>query len=124
MKKCKCILSFTDTDSSCFETEEDCYETMHKFKDFFDLSNFPKDSKYFCNDNKNVPGKMKDEYGGTIICEFIGPKPKICSIRDIHKKEKSVHKGHNSDIKYDDFKDTIFNKKVIRHYVKPIKFNQ
>ena len=43
MKKCKCILLFTDTDSSCFETEEDCYETMHKFKDFFDLSNFPKD---------------------------------------------------------------------------------
>ena len=67
---------------------------------------------------------MKDEYGGTIICEFIGPKPKICLIHDIHKKEKSVHKGYNSDIKYDDFKDTIFNKKVIRHYVKPIKFNQ
>ena len=89
MKKCKCILLFTDTDSSCFETEEDCYETMHKFKDFFDLSNFPKDSYYFCNDNKNIPGKMKDEYEGTIICEFIGPKPKICSIRDIHKKEKS-----------------------------------
>ena len=43
MKKCKCILLFTDTDSSCFEAEEDCYETMHKFKDFFDLSNFPKD---------------------------------------------------------------------------------
>ena len=40
---------------------------MHKFYEFFDLSNFPQDSKYFRNDNKKVPGKMKDEYGGTAI---------------------------------------------------------
>ena len=36
---------------------------MHKLHELFDLSNFPKDSKYFHNDNKKVPGKMKDEYG-------------------------------------------------------------
>ena len=53
-KKCKKrILLFTDTDSLCFETEGDFYEIMHKFHELFDLSNFPKDSKYFCNDNKN-----------------------------------------------------------------------
>ena len=40
---------------------------MHKFHELFDLSNFPKDSKYFRNDNKKVPGKMTDEYGGTAI---------------------------------------------------------
>ena len=40
------ILLFTDTDSLCFETEEDFYEIMLKHKEFFDLSNFPKDSKY------------------------------------------------------------------------------
>ena len=46
-KKCKkCVLLFTDTDSLCFETEEDFYEIMLKHKEFFDLSNFPKDSKY------------------------------------------------------------------------------
>ena len=39
---------------------------MHQSKDLYDLNNFPKDSKYFCNDNKKVPGKMKDEYGGTV----------------------------------------------------------
>ena len=32
-------------------------------KEFFDLSNFPKDAKCICDDNKNVPGKMKGEYG-------------------------------------------------------------
>ena len=70
-KKCKSILLFTDTDSLCFETEDDFYEIMHPSKDLYDLSNFPKDSKYFYNDNKKVPGKMKDEYGEIAICEFI-----------------------------------------------------
>ena len=62
---------FTDTDSLCFETEENVCEIMYQNKDLFNLSNFPKDSKYYCADNKKVPGKMKDEYGGTVICEFI-----------------------------------------------------
>ena len=70
---------------------------------------------------KKAQGKMNDEYGGIIICEFIGPKPKMYSIRDISKKEKSVYKGHNSDIEYDGFKDIFFNKKVIRHHMKGIK---
>ena len=48
-----------------FETE-DFYEIMHLSKDLYDLNNFPKDSKYFCNDNKKVPGKLKDEYGGIV----------------------------------------------------------
>ena len=38
---------------------------MLKHKEFFDLSNFPKNSKIFCNDNKKIPEKMKDEYRGT-----------------------------------------------------------
>ena len=74
-KKCKkCVLLYTDTDSLCFETEEDFYEIMHKFPKFFDLSNYPKDSKYYCVNNKKVPGKMKDEYGGTPIAIFIALK--------------------------------------------------
>ena len=59
-------LLFTNTDSLCFQTEENFYKIMLEHKELFDLSNFPKDSKYFCNDNKKVPGKMKDEYGGIV----------------------------------------------------------
>ena len=94
---------------------------MHQSKDLYDLCNFSKDSKYFCNDNKKVPGKMKDEYGGTAICEYVGTKSKICSIREVHQNEKSVYKGHNSHIKYDKFIDTHCNKKVIRHNMSGIK---
>ena len=62
---------------------------MHQHKEFFDLSNQPKDSKYYSNDDKKVPGKMKDKYGGTSIYEFIGLKSKMYLIRDVNKKEKS-----------------------------------
>ena len=114
-KKCKCVLLFTDTDSLCFETEEDFYEIMHQSKDLYHLSNSPKDSKCFYNDNKKVTGEMKDEYAGIVICKFMGLKSKTYSICDVHKNEKSVYKGQNSDIKYDEFIDTHSNKKVIRH---------
>ena len=121
-KTCKNrILLFTDTDSLCFETEENFYEIMLNNKEFFDLSNFPKDSKYFCNDNKKVPGKMKDEYGGTAIYEFAGTKSKMYSILDVNNCEKSVYKGHTSNIGHSEFIDVQSNEKVIRHIMKGIK---
>ena len=44
----------------------------NEHKEYFDLSNYSKNSKYFCNDDKKVLGKVKDEYGGNAIREFIG----------------------------------------------------
>ena len=69
-------LLFTETDSLCIETEEDFYEIMYHNKELFDLSNFPKDSEYYCADNKKVPVKMKGEYGGTAIYDFTGTNQK------------------------------------------------
>ena len=37
------------------------------------------------------------------------------SIRDVNRKEKNTDKGHNSLIKYGEFKNTHFNKEAIRH---------
>ena len=88
-KKCKNpILLFTHIDSLCFETEEDFCEIMFEHKELFDLSNFPKDSTYFCNDNKKVAGKMKDEYAGIAIYEYSVTKSKIYSIRDVNNCKK------------------------------------
>ena len=56
---------------------------MLENKEFFDLSNFPKKSKYHTDDNKKVPGKMKDEYGGTTILEYAGAKPKSYTLIDV-----------------------------------------
>ena len=62
-------LLYSDTDSFIYEIREDFYEKLHKHIAIFDLSNQPKDSKYYCNDNKKLPGRMKDEYGEKIICD-------------------------------------------------------
>ena len=51
-------LLYSDTDSFIYEIGEDFYEIMQKHKEIFDLSNQPKGSKYYCTDDKKVPGKM------------------------------------------------------------------
>ena len=43
------------------------------------------------------------------------------SICDVNKKEKSMHKGHNSYISNEEYKDILINKKVIRHKMTGIK---
>ena len=103
-------LLYSDTDSFIYETGESFYVIMNKHKEFFDLSNFPKNSKYFCNDNKKLPGKMKDEYGGIPIYEFIGLKSKMYSIRS-KNNEKNILKGHNTYISNDEYHDVLQNKK-------------
>ena len=60
---------------------------MYQHKEIFDLSNYPKDSKYFCNDSKKVLGKMNNEYGAIPIDEYIVLRSKMYSIRDIKKDE-------------------------------------
>ena len=52
----------------------------------FDLSNYSKDLKFFDETNKKVIGKMKDEFGGVIVSEFVGLKPKIYSMKKIDGK--------------------------------------
>ena len=57
-----------DTDSFIIEViGENFDDIMLENKEYFDLSNFPKNSKYHTDENKKVPRKMKDEYGGTPI---------------------------------------------------------
>ena len=107
-------LLYTDTVSFIYKiVGEDFDEIMHKHKEIFDLSNQPKDKK--------VPGIMKDEYAGIPIYKYIGIKPKMYSIRNVYNYEKSVYKEHSSDIKYDQFKDTHSNKRVIKHNTRGIK---
>ena len=94
---------------------------MLKHKEHFDLSNFPKGSKYFCNNNKKVPGKMKHEYAGKIIYEGYFLKSKIYSLKTVVGGEKSTHKVHNSFLMYDEYEYTRFNKEVIRNNMRGFK---
>ena len=90
-------LLFTDTDSLTYEIKsESVYEEFFKRKDLFDFSNYSKDSKFFDDAHKKVIGKMKDEFGGVIIDQFIGLKSKMYSKKKKKKKdgsESSTAKG-------------------------------
>ena len=102
---------YSDTDSFIYDIGEDFYEIMYKHKEVFDLCNQPKDSKYYCNDNKKVPRKMKDEYGGTPIYGFIGLKSKMYSICS-KNNEKSIFKGRNSYSSNNEYWDVLQYKKL------------
>ena len=81
-------LLFTDTDSLTYEIKsENVYEDFFKWKDLFDFSDYSKDPAFFDNTNKKVIGKMKDEYSGIIIDQFVELKSKMYSIKNIDGKE-------------------------------------
>ena len=112
-------LLFTDADSLTSEIKsEDVYKDFYKWKDLFDFSNYSKDSTFYDDTNKTVIGKMKDEYGGAIIDQFIGLKSKMNSIKKINGSESSTTKGVNIATDFNEFKDVLLNKKVIRHKMK------
>ena len=78
---------FTDTDSPAFEIKsENIYEEFFRWKDLFDFSNYPKDSNILNETNKKIIGKMKDEFGGAIVEEFVGLKSKMYSVKKNDKK--------------------------------------
>ena len=81
-------LLFTDTDSLTYEIKlENVYEEFFKWKDLFDFSNYSKDSKFFDETNKKVIGKMKDEFGGVIVTEFVQLKSNKYSVKKNDGKE-------------------------------------
>ena len=109
-------LLFTDTDSFTHEIRsENVYEEFFKHKLLFDFSNFPKNSKFFDKANKKVIGKIKDVSEGKIIDEFVGLKSKMHSMKNIDGKESNTAKGVNIATEFNEFKDILFNRKIIRH---------
>ena len=86
----------------------------------FDFSNYPEDSKFFDQANKKVIGKIKDESEGKIINKFVGLKSKMYSMFSDDGKESNTAKGVNIATEFNEFKDTLFNEKVLRHKMRRI----
>ena len=74
--------------------------------------------------NKKVIGKMKDKFGGVIFDEFPGLKSKMYSIKKIYGKESNTAKGVSITTEFNEFKDVLLNKKIIRHKMKRIQAKQ
>ena len=74
----------TDTYSLVYEIKtEDVYETFYEDKD-------PVDKKVIC--------KIKDEFKGKIISEFVGLKSKMYTLSDVDGKEVTKAKGVNKNV--------------------------
>ena len=120
VKKCDSPkLLYMDTDSFIFETKENFRDIMLENKELFDLSNQPRYGKYHCPGKKRVPAKMKDEYPGQFILEFIGLKPKSNAIIT-NKTEKCKHKCHSLNFRASEYRNALFNRKILRHPMKTI----
>ena len=89
----------------------------------FDFSGYSKDSVYYCDLNKKVLGKLKDELNGARIKEFVGLKSKMYSSTAKDDKEVNKAKGVNLKLRHKEYVDVLFNKKVVRHKMKRIQSN-
>ena len=88
-----CKLLTTDTDSFIYHIfTNDLYRDMQMSHHLFDTSNYPPDHFLFSNENKKIPGKMKDETESVPISRFIGLKSKMYMI-DYNNTVKKVGKG-------------------------------
>ena len=62
---------------------------------------------------------MKDEFNGNKTDEFVGLKSKMYSLISNDWEVKKA-KGVNLKLKYKEYVDVLFNKKVLRHKMKRI----
>ena len=115
-------LLFADTDSLVYEIKDkNVYEQCFKDKELFDFSGYSKDSVYYDSSNKKTLVKMKDEFDGVKIIEFIGLKSKMYSLISVDDKEVNKAKGINKNLRHKEYHNVLFNKKVIRHNMKRIQ---
>ena len=64
---------------------------------------------------------MKVEYIEKSILKFVGLKSKMYSILNENNNEKCTNNGHNAFIEFQEFYDTLFQKKIFRHTMGGIK---
>ena len=68
-----------------------------------------------------VVGKIKIVYRGVLINKFVGLKSKMRSMLSDYGKEYNTAKKVNTATQFNEFRDTLFNKKIMRHNVKRIQ---
>ena len=57
---------------------------------------------------------MKHESEEKLVDEFVGLKSKMYSMKNTDGKESNTAKGVNITTEFNEFKDILFNKKIVR----------
>ena len=113
-------LLFTEKNSLVYERKnENVYDQFLKDKELFDFIGYDKNSIYYDVSNKKKLGKMKDEFNGNKIDEFVGLKSKMISIVS-NNMEMNKAKGITLKLKHKEYVNVLFNKKILRHKMKRI----
>ena len=116
LKKFNARLLFTDNDSLVYEIKDsNVYDQFYKDRELFGFSEYPKNSIYFDDSNKKALGKMKDEFNGDKINEFVELKSEMYSLLACNDKEVNKEKGVNLVLKHKEYVDVLFGKKIVRH---------
>jgi hypothetical protein len=121
----KAKLLMTDTDSLCYEIEtDDLYKDMLRDAHFFDTSNYPPDHPNYSKDNMKVLGKMKDEYGGIPVKEYVGLRSKMYSMDRADGEEKKTAKGISTHVTKKRLRHTHYIECLFEEKLKFTKMNQ
>ncbi len=85
-------------------------------KEYYDFSNYPKDHLMYSEENKAVPGKMKDETAGVVVAEFVGIGAKVYSLITIEDERKMTCKGVGKTaakgITHEQYRNCVLNLKA------------
>ena len=104
------------------------YQDFFNDKNKFDFIDYAENSQFYDKTNKKVIGKFKGEAAGIPITEFIGLRSKMYSYIKNNDQNNKTAKGNKrifieKNIKHEDFKQTLFNKKQMYHTMKTIRSN-
>ena len=69
-------------------------------------------SKYCGNRVKKIVGRMKDEFNGVNITEFVGLKSKLYSLISVDDEKVKKAKGIKKKLRHEEYVDVLFNKKL------------
>ena len=64
---------------------------------------------------------MKDKSAGKMTGEFVGLQSMLYSMKNFDGKESNTAKEVNIATEFNEFKDTLLNKKIIRHKMRRIQ---
>ena len=113
-------LLMTDTDSLVLHIKSgDACKELMPLKEFFDFSNYAEDHFLYAAENSRVPGKMKDEFPGVNILEFVGLRAKAYAFRTEKrgvevKKAKGIKKNViKRDVVFDEYMKVLQDKCVV-----------
>ena len=66
-------------------------------------------------------GKMKDQFNGIKIVEFVGLKSKLYSLIACNDLEVNKAIGVNSRLRHNEYVSVLFGRKIVRHKMKKIQ---